>query len=293
MPINQMFRTFNPRQTLMMKPLLIILSALLIAPNFIDLNINKKNEYNQKEEYIPKLLYIRSLDKLENHVDSIAADKRITQGSADYFILLESVIAQRFYHGFSHYKLNHNWVAAVSERVLGFGLACKVNPDDIMQSKSGACSQQAAVIMAIAKRKHVDYRSVGFPHHYAMEVNVDGNWYYLDPNMEPLITKEERMQQNWHGKSDELKQYYDAVKHGNLNMDNAFGMGQQPVFGATNANPAPRLKIFHSVTWFLSRSLWCAPLLFAFAYSRRKRTAPKRVSAAYHKNNNLYQLLSA
>jgi hypothetical protein len=277
----------------MIKPLLIVLSALLIAPNFIDLNINKKNEYNGKEEYTTTLLYIRSLDKLEQHTDSIAAERQVAQGSADYFILLESVISQRFYHGFSHYKLDHNWIAAVSERMFGFGLACKVYPDDIMQSKAGACSQQAAVMMAIAKRKNIDYRSIGFPHHYAMEVNVKGNWYYLDPNMEPLITKEERMQQNWHGKNDELKQYYDAVDHGNLNMDYALGMGQQPVFGATNANPAPRLKIFHSITWFLSRSLWCVPLIFAFAYSRRKRTAPKKVFAAYHTNDNLFPLLSA
>jgi hypothetical protein len=277
----------------MMKPLLILLSALLIAPNFIDLNINKKNEYNQKEEYAPKLLYIKCLDKLENHVDSIAAENHIVQGSADYFILLESVIAQRFYHGFSHYKLDHNWIAAVSERVVGFGLACKVDPEDIMQSKAGACSQQAAVIMAIAKRKHVDYRSVGFPHHYAMEVKVDDIWYFLDPNMEPHITKEQRIQQNWHGKSDELKQYYDAMEHGNFNMDYAFGMDQQPVFGTTNANPAPRLKLFHSVTSFLSRSLWCAPLLFAFAYSRRKKTAPKRVLSVSRTNDNLFPLLPA
>lgn len=270
----------------MVKLLLILLSAMLIAPNFIDLNINTKNEYNNKEEFSPQLSYIKSLDKLEQHTDSVAAAQHIPQGSADYFILLESIIANRFYHGFSHYRLNHNWIAAVSERVIGFGLACKVNPEDILQSKAGACSQQAAVIMAIAKRKKTDYRSLGFPHHYAMEVKVNGSWYFLDPNMEPRISKQQRMQENWHGKSDRLKKFYDAAQHGN--MDYAFGTGLQPDFGAVNANPAPRLKIFHAITWMLSRTIWCLPLLLAFAKGRRRSPAAKPV---YYTEQNLFPLL--
>ncbi|MCP9752905.1 hypothetical protein [Ferruginibacter sp. HRS2-29] len=272
----------------MVKLLLILLSALLMAPNFIDVNINKKNEYNHKEEFSPQLDYIKSLDQLEQHTDSIATAQHIGQSSADYFILLETIIAERFYHGFSHYRLKHNWIAAVSERLIGYGLACKVNPEDILQSKAGACSQQAAVMMAIAKRKHVDYRSVGFPHHYAMEVNVNGCWYFLDPNMEPLISKEQRMEESWHGRSDELKQFYDADQHGN--MDYAFGTGLQPNYGSVNANPAPRLKIFHSITWLLSRTIWCLPLMLAFA--KRRRTSPS-AKPAYYAEQNLFPLLPA
>jgi len=272
----------------MVKVLLIMLSAMLVVPNFIDANINKKNEYNNKEEFSPALTYIRSLDKLEQHTDSIAAVQHIPQGSADYFILLESVIAERFYHGFSHYRLNHNWIAAVSERLIGYGLACKVDPEDILQSKAGACSQQAAVMMAIAKRKHVDYRSIGFPHHYAMEVKVNGSWYFLDPNMEPRISKEQRMQESWHGRSDELKQFYDTSQHGN--MEYAFGNGLQPNFGSVNANPAPHLKIFHSITWLLSRTIWGLPLLLAFAIRRKKVPSAKPV---YYTGQNLFPLLPA
>ncbi|HMJ46890.1 MAG TPA: hypothetical protein VK498_06140, partial [Ferruginibacter sp.] len=112
------------------------------------------------------------------------------------------------------------------------------------------------------KRKKIDYRKVGFPHHYAMEANIHGTWYFLDANMEPTISPYDRRHQSWNGKGDKLKKYYDPAIHNN--MDFQFGTNQYATIGMANEPPAPKLKIFQSVTSVLSRILWVFPLLVLY-----------------------------
>ena len=259
------------------KPLLITLAIVLAVPNFIRLDINEQLPYNHTERYHPLLAEINSIDKLEKYVDREAALKKIDIHSPEYALLMSYFISCRFYHGFSHWQMNENWTAQLGEKFTGIGLSCKVQPEAIMKNPSAGCSQQALVMMEILKRKNIDYRKVGFPHHYAIEIKSGGKWYYFDPNMEPTMNLSQRLHESWNGKNDILKQYYNPYIHQNLSYQ--FGNGQQASFGPVNEIPAQRLRLFQSSTAVLSKILWCFPLILLFAKKRnRKMYAVKPVN---------------
>jgi hypothetical protein len=245
----------------MVKVLLMTLSVLLAIPNFIDRDLSEHPVYNKVEKFSPSLSTINTVDKLERYVDMLAVQKNIPIPSVEYCILLENTVSQRFYHGFSHYKLNENWIAAVIQ-LPGTGTSCKVQPNDILKNENAACSQQALVMMEVLTRKKISYRKIGFPHHFAMEANIDGGWYFLDANMEPEISVSARNHENWKGSGDRLKQFYEPSRHNS--MDYQFGHNKFATIGAVNAEAAPRLKIFQSITAMLSKLLWLLPLVVLY-----------------------------
>ncbi len=250
------------------KVLLISLSVLLLIPNFIKMDINGEAVYNKTERFNPRLAHIQSIDDLEKYVDDYAASQFVSIYSEKYSALLAYVISCRFYHGFSHFKMSENWIAAVGEKCFGYGLASKVDADDILQYSYAACSQQAIVMMAILRRKNISYRKVGFPHHYAIEAKIADHWYYFDPDMEPSISLSERAHENWNGNNDNLKKYY--TKHGNVNW--TFGNGVKAAFGKINEVPGKNISMLQGCTKFMSKIAWCIPLIFAFARKRRRIT---------------------
>lgn len=251
----------------MKKPILIALSVVLLSLNFIPVDINEILTYDHKEQFDPQLSYINSIDKLENHIDSTIQADSTPQNSVDYVVKITSAIRFRFYHGFSHFTLQQNWIAAISEKIIGYGLASKVKPEDIMKHEYAACSQQAMVMMEILKRKKLSYRSVGFPHHFALEVLINGQWYYFDPNMEPNITNSERLESFWGAKADNLKKYYDTSRFKDL--DWKFGKNLEVTHGSVNQKYAGNAKLFQNTTAILSKIMWCFPLLLLF-YKKRK-----------------------
>ena len=238
----------------------VIIIVALFLPNLFNKDINPTPAYNGIEDFDPSLAYINSIEKLEKHIDSTALSQHIAAGSFDYALLAEAITKKRFYHGFSHFTLKENWVAAVAGRFIKEDLACKVKPEDIIQNSNAACSQQSIVLMALLRKKNIDCRKVGFPHHYAIEAMIDKNWYFFDADMEPLMTREQRMESNWKLQSDLLKPYYHTKKYSKLNY--GFGFGQTATTGITNEDPAPRARAFQAFTNILSKILWCLPLLF-------------------------------
>lgn len=274
---------------MILKPLLITAAILLAVPNFIPKDINEQFVYNGKERFHPGLNNINSIDKLEIYIDGAASMEKIDTHSAEYIQLISYIISCRFYHGFSHFKLSENWIAAVGEKVTGIGLSCKVQPEEILQNAYAACSQQALVMMEILKRKQIDYRKVGFPHHYALEVKNNGRWYYFDPNMEPYMNLHQRLHESWKENNDTLKQYYDPAKHDNLSYQ--FGKGQKAEFGPVNEVPAKNLRFFQSTTGILSKTLWIVPLL-GLVYARR-RSSKKVYSIKPAATKNLQPSFSA
>ena len=253
-----------------MKILLISLSLLLLAPNFIHLSLDKKPVYDHKEKFEPSLSYINSIDKLIDVSDSTAYSNHVCEGTLEYAITVANVIRNRFYHGFSEYPLNENWIAAVGERCFGYGLASIVNPDDILKYSYGGCSQQSIVLIEVMKRKHISYRSVGFPHHYASELCFHKNWYFFDPNMEPVISDSQRLENNWKGYADSLKKYYDKSRFPDL--DWKFGNNLRVTLGRVNAKTAPKAMVFQTVTHYLSKSIWLLPILIAFRLKKSTKS---------------------
>ena len=246
----------------MIRPVFIFLSLLLAIPNFIKKDINAQIPYDNKEKYIPELSSINSIEKLEKYVDDSASALHIEQHSPEYALLLSNAISNRFYHGFSHWKLNENWIAAVGEKITGIGLSCKVEPEVMLVHPNAACSQQALVMMNILEKKHINYRKVGFPHHYAIETNSGNGWYYFDPNMEPAMTLPQRKEESWKGMNDSLKQFYSAQKH--INISYQFGNNLPAVFGPVNEHPAKHVLLFQKITAVLSKILWIIPLVLLF-----------------------------
>lgn len=165
--------------------LLIVLSLLLLLPNFIDKDINEVLQYDHREQFNPGMSYINSIDKLEQHIDSMIAAGHIQPNSVAFVTTITTAIRYRFFHGFSHFSLKENWIAAVAEKIFGYGLASKVKTEDIMQHPYAACSQQAMVMMDILRRKHIDYRSVGFPIILPLRFRLAANGIILTPIWSP------------------------------------------------------------------------------------------------------------
>lgn len=251
-----------------MKILLIAISALLLSPNFLNIDLAKKPQYDNRELFNPNLAYINSITKLIGKSDSVAKEKDISQPSLKYAIIVSDIISNRFYHGFSRYSLNQNWIAAVGENMFGYGLASIVKPDDILKYSYAACSQQSIILMEVMKRKKIAFRSVGFPHHYTTELNFNGNWYFFDPNMEPNIPDTERIETKWGCCADNLKKFYDKTRFPDL--DSKFGKNLKVITGKSNAAPAPHAVIFQTATMYLSKILWLFPLICIFYRSNHK-----------------------
>ena len=253
--------------------LLAVIAILLFVPNFFNTDIIPSLSYDKKEKFDSRLSYINSIKKLEDFTDSIAAAQKINTTSYNYVELLETVIENRFYHGFSHFTLSENWMAAIAGRFIKEDCACKVQPEKIIQQKgNAACSQQALVMMAVLRNKKIDYRSVGFPHHYAMEVLINNNWYFFDANMEPSITKAERMLPAWNHQNDNLKKHYDPRRF--TDLDYKFGNGLTATTGIINEVPARNARLFQSTTGILSKIIWCFPVFLIF-YRPRFSVIPK------------------
>ena len=249
-------------KNLLQKILPAALALLFLLPNFFSKDVNPDLPYSHKEKFDRALSCINSVSLLESYTDSIAASKHIAEGSYEYAELLESIIEQRFYHGFSHFTPAENWIAAFAGKFIKEDYACKVQPEKIIQHANAACSQQALVMMQVLRDKKLNYRSLGFPHHYAMEVLINKEWYFFDANMEPVITKEQRMLGNWKHRNDNLKQYYDAGRCTDLNYQ--FGNNLTATIGAINEEPAQKAKYFHIITGMLSKIAWLFPLIFIF-----------------------------
>lgn len=243
----------------MQKILLALLALALFLPNLFDIRLHEPLAYNGKEKFDYQLSHLQSVDQLENYTDSVAATKHIKAGTYEYVELLGNMVESRFYHGFSHFSLCENWIAAIAGKLLKEDYACKVEPGEIMQHDNAACSQQALVMMQVLRDKHITYRSLGFPHHYAMEVETGGEWYFFDANMEPVITKQERALSSWQHYNDKLKPYYNTVIHRNLEYQ--FGNGQKASAGEINEVPAQNAKVFHTITGILSKIAWLLPLV--------------------------------
>ncbi len=257
----------------MSKSLLILLTLVLLLPNLVQRDIHPTLSYDGKERFDPALGRLSSVAALEAYTDSLAEAKDIERGSFGYAELLEGVIEDRFYHGFSHYSPAENWMAALAGRLIKEDYSCKVDPESILQHPNAACSQQALVMMAVLRNKGMDYRSVGFPHHYAMEVRIGQEWYFFDANMEPGIRQQERRLASWQHLNDRLVPYYDARRH--LHLDYQFGHGRQAIVGPVNEIPARNAALFHSVTRWASGMAWMLPLFLLILQYRAAVKLPR------------------
>jgi hypothetical protein len=247
---------------------LVAFSLFLLFPNFIPTHLTSLSNNGQTwEKFDPQLANtVQSVEGLLLYTDSVAKTRRIDTGTLEYANILAEVMRKRFYHGYSHYSLKENWMASFAGAAFWDHLSAIVLPDDILQYPMAACSQQSIVFMECFKRKKVDYRKVGFDHHFALEGRINGQWYFFDADMEPDFAVVPRTSFENLNKDDKLYIIYQN------RLDSAgiqYGLANQ-YYGKVNEAPAPRAALFHKVTKLLSHTLWLLPLLFVFINVSRK-----------------------
>lgn len=252
------YKTFGFIQTF----LLLLLSFVLLLPNFLPIRFTPlpatKANWDQFEPALAARLH--SVDALLRYSDSLAKSRGTGQDTLKYANTLAEVVRKRFYHGYSHYALNENWIAALAGRIVWSDLSAIVLPDDIMNYSMAACSQQSIVMMECFKRKGIDYRKIGFDHHFTLEGKIQGEWYFFDTNMEPDFSSVPRTSFASLRENNKLYAVYRAQldsAHLNYTLANQY-------YGKVNKPAAPRAALFHSLTRLLSRTLWLFPLLVVF-----------------------------
>jgi len=262
---------------------MLLLAVLLIIPNFIyNTLVNIPTESNgghrkngqRWEEYDPSLAKrLKSINDILLYAEKEAATANIQKGTLAYAELVGGIVSKRFFHGYSHYTANENWMASAAGKYVWWDLSALVKPEDIMKYPMGACSQQSIVLMECFKRLDIPVRKVGFQHHFAMEASIDGQWYFFDPNMEPKFPNGVRKSYASLLAADEVYGMYSN----HLTRSEFDVMFANAQFGGTNANPAFKAELFQSITAVLSKTIWLLPF-FGFLFSFLPRSLFFRIS---------------
>lgn len=253
-----------------MKIILLSLAIIFSLPHVLNVRGPEIPVYNHKEQFKPSLKSINTLKKVSESADQINKG-RYSKNSFDYALIVSKILRQRFYHGFSQYRFNENFIAVTTDYLFNNHIKCLVNAGEIMKYSYAGCSQLVIVFAEIMKKNHVSYRTISFPHHLAIEFYLTDSWYYFDPNMEPKLTKEQRDLKYWRHSNDTLKKYYSPADH---DLDFVFGVGQTAGIGDINGRIAPRAKPFQKVTFYISQLLWAIPLcLLIPLYIKKDTTA--------------------
>lgn len=225
------------------------------------------------EQFDRKLMSITSVSEAVDYVKLSAegsSEKQLLQ-AADQFV------RQRFYHGYSTFAPADNWLAYMAGYVWD-DLRYPVIPDDILKHRQAACSQQAIVFQAIARRLGFTVGSIAFtdPGHFASAVKVNGSWFYFDPNRE-IAGVNVPLHAVISGSA--LYGLYGALGR---NWTYA-GENGEISLRDVNGNPAPQATFFHQITSLFSSYGWLIfSTLFVIAPTRRTQVgavAAKRHSA--------------
>jgi len=246
--------------------------------------------YNDNEDFDPSLLRLTSMEKLTAYCDSLYEEK-VNSGGAVTFeetytnIALE-VVRKRFYHGYSCYGLNNNFLGVLLANVSMKGLNAIVVPDDMLKYPYAACSQQSVILMKIFQRKGFTTRKVAFQGkkygHFCFETDYEGSWHFFDPDMEPdtaIMNAYNRpsIQFLAHHPDILLKAYQHFPKEEILDIfPNYF-------YGPLNTIPGTNAIIFQKATKALSYFIWTI-FLFLFIITRRKYL---RLSNQYVRNRRV------
>jgi hypothetical protein len=242
----------NKSQTLFL--FLIVISIGLLTPNFMDINLYDETTMIRDH-------YDRNSDSLQTTSDlqkCISNQFQNLNQSYDTLLFCETistVIKQRFYHSFTHYRLNENWVAAVAGKLFWKNLSQKVIPDDILKSSNAACSQQGLVFLDILQKNGIEYCTVQWKGHFAVCAKINQKWHYFDPDLEPQILKNERLFDEKFNDTDFLCKLY-GHRMSKSEIDELLGT---PKLINQNIQPARNAILFHTVTCILSKTLWVFP----------------------------------
>ena len=249
--------------------LLFLISFISLILNFIPVQLVSLTKSADKELFNEELtLQLNSVNTLAEEIDRQAYLENCIPHSLEYNEIVTNVIKYRFRHGYCYYSLNQNWVAASLGYFFWEDLAAIVIPDDILKYSNAACSQQSIVMMEILRRKGIPFKKVGWNHHFTLCAWVQNSWHFYDPNMEPIINMNERKFDSKFNDIEFLAKIY-HYKIPRNHIEQALG---KPYAGVKNEFPANRIRIFHYITFWISKTVWFFVLIYGLwlFYKRRK-----------------------
>jgi hypothetical protein len=230
------------------------------------------------EEFDPSLARLNTINKLASYCDSLYSAQVKKSGVVSFSTFAEianHVIRKRFYHGYSYYGADKNFMASVISKVSEPGLRAIVIPNDILAYQYAACSQQSIILMELLKEKGIATRKVGFTGnitgHFTIEAYYDHDWHYFDPDKEP----DEKVLAAYNYPSIAYLNSNPEIllkAYPNYTKDYVMDVFTKYSYGSVNTFPAPRAIIFQKISKFLSYTLWSFFLL-AFIWVRRKYKA--------------------
>ena len=228
-----------------------------------------------KEDFDPTLSRLNSINKVLNYCDSLYAERSSLgqiKFESTYPQIISDVIRFRFYHGYSYYRADNNFLSMFISKLTMSGLNAIVIPDDILKYPYAACSQQSIVFMEILRQKGFTTREVGFQGktngHFCFEVYYEGGWHFYDPDMEPdndVLSAYNRPCIAVLAKHQDilLKAYHQ------YSPDLVMDIFPNYFYGPVNSFSAPRAIIFQKITKTLSYTIWIFFLLL-FIMTRKK-----------------------
>jgi hypothetical protein len=224
-----------------------------------------------REAFDHSLARLNTIALLNGYIDSCAIVQKVPAFSAKEVFLVNDIIQRKFYHGYSYYSMQDNFLAYLAGKYIWGDLSAIVIPEDLVKHQMAACSQQAIVMMAVLKQRGYKVRKLGLTGHYILEVFYNNQWHVFDPNHEPK---------------------YQGIPHDSINALLANGLiiesysktlkpeQVKEVFkklevGKVNSVPAKNARIFHTVTKAISQNFILVTLGFFFGllhfYKKKKQ----------------------
>lgn len=239
---------FPARTGLRMVDRVLLALALLFGAALILANsICSVPRLNISDQFDPDLQSIRSVDSAVAYVKGTRANasEAATASAIDGFV------RKRFVHGYSQLKPCQDWLAYIAGYVWK-DLRSPVLPDDILQFRRGACSQQSIVFEAIGRKLNLDVGSVRLTGHFLPAARIAGRWivYDTDREIEPHSYPLASLQA---GDPEVIALYGEFGRQSDMSGQAKRG---QIRLSDVNSNPAPRASLFHRMTHLFSQLGW-------------------------------------
>lgn len=223
--------------------------ATLIAHNVQDSPVRAPAQL--AEAFDPRLAGVTTLDEAAAVVSASLDPSRPRSDSA-VAAAIDGFLRQRFFHGYSEYTLHQNWIAHLAGYVWD-DLRAPVDPEHILDYPNAACSQQAMVFQALLRRFGIEYGSVTLPGHFAVAARIDGSWMFFDSNVEPVTPAMVPVSDVLRGVG--IDRMYARRPVIAQRFDSAVKLGRVRLVDV-DRYPAPRARLFHRATAFLSSFGW-------------------------------------
>lgn len=228
----------------------------------------------QDEKYDGQLRFLDSMSKLEKYFILSIEKKQLTKIEAIYFA--DQLLRKRFFHKNKTISLRDNWFLYLfnyfSENKNNTLYISSLDPDYILKSSHAYCNQQALIFQKLMQATNIDYQSVMFSiprspvtfGHFASAASSNGQWFFIDSNLEPSYDEGDHLilPSLLNGDVKLFNKLYpdytvDLIPEGSISV------------GYLNKNPAFYGYWLQKITYIFSNYAW---LLMAVAYLGCKLT---------------------